>query len=319
LATLALLWPSFQARFIRTAPDWSAVRVTHMRALSLKNVRFTRQGYSGPSLNGVDLAIETGEFVAVLGRNGSGKSTLAMMMNGLVPHALKGVLEGTVEVFGHNTVEHSVAQLSTLVGMVFQEPETQLFCMSAEEEVAFGPENLAVPHEELASRVSWALETVGLTGYNLRAPSTLSGGEMQRLAIAAAISMRPRMIVLDEPAYALDPVGRLRLYALLRVLRDRYGMTIVVAERDAEDVAQYCDRMVILSQGRVVRDATPSELFAEEGVFASNGLAEPQLARLSALLRRDLPGANLQFTSVDEATHSLSNLHAGRSAGGDAK
>jgi len=288
-----------------------------MRALSLRNVRFTRQGYRGPSLNGVDLAIEAGEFVAVLGRNGSGKSTLAMLMNGLVPHAVKGVLEGAVEVFGHNTVEHSVAQLSTLVGMVFQEPETQLFCMSAEEEVAFGPENLAVPREELASRVSWALDTVGLRGYNLRAPSTLSGGEMQRLAIAAAISMRPRMIVLDEPAYALDPAGRLRLYELLRLLRDRHGMTVVVAERDAEDVAQYCDRMVILSKGRIVRDAAPFEMFADAEVFSSNGLAQPQLSRLSSLVRRDLPDANLQFTSVDEAEGALTGLLSKKSYGGE--
>jgi len=290
-----------------------------MQALSLKNVRFTRQGYGRPSLDGVDLEIDAGEFVAVLGRNGSGKSTLAMLMNGLVPHAVKGVLEGTVKVFGHSTVEHSVAQLSTLVGMVFQEPETQLFCMSAEEEVAFGPENLAVPREELAGRVSWALDTVGLKGYNLRSPATLSGGEMQRLAISAAISMHPRMIVLDEPAYALDPAGRQRLYALLRILRDRHGMTIVVAERDAEDVAQYCDRMVILSKGRVARDAPPSDIFAEEGVFASNGLAEPQLSRLLSLVRRDAPGAHMRFTSVDEAEGALAGLLSDKRAGGDAR
>lgn len=283
-----------------------------MPALRLKEVRFKHEGSSGWALDIDRLEVRQGEFVTVLGRNGAGKTTLSLLANGLVPRSVKGTFEGEVEVFGHRTSEHTVAQLSTVVGMVFQEPESQLFCMSVEEEVAFGPENLAVPRAEIAERVGWALDLVGLKGLNDRSPFTLSGGQKQRLAIAAALSMRPRMLVLDEPAYALDPVGRVELYAMLDRLRSEHGMTVVVMERDAEDLVEFSDRVVLLSQGSVVGSGTPAETLSDVGKLGDLGISPPQLAEVAALLNARTRGRPFSFLTLDQAE---AEINEGRRVG----
>jgi len=276
-----------------------------MAALRMREVRFRHESSSSWALDGVSVDIGEGEFVAVLGPNGAGKSTFCMLCNGLVPHAIRGVLEGSVEVFGLDVAKHSVPEISAMVGMVFQEPESQLFCMNVEEEVAFGPENLGVPRDEIAERVEWALDQVGLKGFGDRPPGSLSGGQKQRAAIAAALSMRPRLLVLDEPAYALDPVGRLELYALLRRLKENHGVTVVVAERDAEDVAAVCDRMILLRRGKVVMDAPPRTMLRDPDLLESSGVPPPQLSELSARLRERVPGSDFNFLTPEEAEREL--------------
>ncbi|MGD9962694.1 MAG: energy-coupling factor ABC transporter ATP-binding protein [Thermoplasmata archaeon] len=276
-----------------------------MQALSLKDVRFRYAGMSGWALDIPSLEIGRGEFVTVLGPNGAGKTTLSFLANGLIPKSIKGEFEGSVEVFSHRASEYSVAQLSTLVGMVFQEPESQLFCMSAEEEVAFGPENLAVPREEIARRVEWALELAGLKGMNDRSPSTLSGGQKQRLAIAAALSMKPSMLVLDEPAYALDPVGRIELYTILSELKARHGMTVVVMERDAEDLARFSDRFAVMVGGRVTASGTPSEVLGDPEILRSAGVSPPQMAEVAAMMSARRKGPPLSFLTVEEAVAEI--------------
>ena len=212
-----------------------------MNALHMSEVSVRYPDANSNSIDRVTLDIARGEWVLLLGANGAGKSTLCMLTNGLIPHVIQCSIEGVVEVFGRDVSKQTVAALSTKVGIVFQEPDNQLICMSAEEEVAFGPENLAVAREEIADRVEWALDIVGLEGYNERSPASLSGGQKQRLAIAAALSMRPQMLVLDEPTYALDPVGRGELYSLLSELKKKHNMTLLVVERDAEEAAAFAD------------------------------------------------------------------------------
>jgi energy-coupling factor transporter ATP-binding protein EcfA2 len=276
-----------------------------MRALDLQDVRFKHRGSDHWALDGVSLQVEKGEFVTLLGSNGSGKSTICMLSNGLIPHALPGDLQGKVEIFGFDVKEHSVAEFSTKVGMVFQEPESQLFCMSVEEEVAFGPENLAVPREELRERVEWALELVGMKGYNDRSPFSLSGGQKQRVAIAAALSMRPDMLVLDEPAYALDPVGRLELYSVLRDLKERYGMTVVLAERDAEEAVAFSDRIVLMKAGRVIDSGPPRIVLREPSRLRNVGVTPPQLSEVAALLNARLMTTENSFLTVEEAERAI--------------
>lgn len=258
----------------------------------------------------ISLNVEKGEFVLLLGPNGSGKSTLCMLTNGLVPHTIKGELSGSVEVFGKDVRTTSVAELSTSVGIVFQEPDSQLFCMNVEEEVAFGPENLAVPREEIQERVEWALALVGMSGYNSRSPFSLSGGQKQRVAIAAALSMRPAMLVLDEPAYALDPVGRLELYKVLRDLKEKHGMTVLLAERDAEEAAAFADRIVLMSGGKLLETGPPREVLRNPEKLRSAGLVPPQLSEVSALLNLKLKRNDLSFLSVDEAERTIVDLAA---------
>lgn len=286
-----------------------------MPAIQMRDVSVVYEGSQDHALKDVTIEVQEGEILLLLGRNNSGKSTFCRLLNGLIPHSIPSTLIGSIEVFGRDVRKSSVASLSTKVGMVFQEPESQLFCMSVEEEVAFGPENLAVPREEISTRVEWALEIVGLRGYNSRSPASLSGGEMQRLAIASALSMRPRMIVLDEPAYALDPVGREDLYALLRRLKDRYGMTVIIAEHGIEEATQFCDRVAVLSDGRVLADGRPRDLLADEALFDSAGVSAPQLSRLSSLMRRKSLGAASRMSNIDDAAREVQKVLSGDSAG----
>ena len=277
-----------------------------MRALNLQGVRFKHRGSDHWALDGVSLQVEKGEFVTLLGSNGSGKSTVCMLSNGLIPHALPGDLQGKVEIFGFDVKEHSVAEFSTKVGIVFQEPESQLFCMSVEEEVAFGPENLAVPREEIRERVEWALELVGMKGYNDRSPFSLSGGQKQRVAIAAALSMRPEMLVLDEPAYALDPIGRIELYSVLKGLKERHGMTVVLAERDAEESAAFSDKIVLMKGGMIIDSGPPRDVLKDPNKMRNIGVAPPQVSEVAALLNTRLLTSKYAFLTVEEAERSIS-------------
>ena len=276
-----------------------------MRALDLRNVRFRYRGSDAPALDNVSLEVEKGEFVTVLGANGSGKSTICMLANGLIPHSIQGDLEGIVRIFGSDVKEHEVAEFTTKVGMVFQEPESQLFCMSVEEEVAFGPENLAVPRDEIRKRVEWALELVGMKGYNDRSPFSLSGGEKQRVAIAAALSMRPEMLVLDEPAYALDPIGRIELYSVLRDLREKHGMTVLLAERDAEEAAAFSDRLVLMKGGRIMESGPPRLILRNPEDLRAIGVRPPQVAEVAALLNTRMMSSRFSFLNVDEAEKAI--------------
>jgi len=279
-----------------------------MPALVMQDVRFKYNGSQGYALDGISLTVEKGEFVTVLGANGSGKSTLCLLANGLIPHAVTGVLEGRVEVFGEKTTTRTVAELSNRVGIVFQEPESQLFCMSVEEEVAFGPENLGVPREEIRERVDWALELVGMSELGERSPFTLSGGQKQRVAIAAALSMRPDLLVLDEPAYALDPIGRTELFKILRELKDTHGVAVLLAERDAEEASAYSDQLVLLESGRVASSGVPGDVLSNPQMLASLGVPPPQLSEVSALLRSRMPGFKDSFTDIDAAERTISNV-----------
>ncbi|MBU1158249.1 MAG: ATP-binding cassette domain-containing protein [Candidatus Thermoplasmatota archaeon] len=276
-----------------------------MYALKMSGVSFVYEGAEGHALDDISVSIDEGEFVTVLGANGAGKTTLAMLSNGLIPHAIKGTLEGSVKVFGYDISKHTVAQLSTLVGMVFQEPESQLFCMSVEEEVAFGPENLAIPRDELFKRVEWALDLVGLKGLNERSPATLSGGQKQRLAIAAALAMRPKMLVLDEPAYALDPVGRIELYALLRSLTEKHGMAVLLMDRDSENILEFSDKVVLMNSGRILTVAPPSEILRDIRNFRAIRVPPPQIFEIASLLNSRLTGVDFSFTTLDEAEAEL--------------
>ena len=284
-----------------------------MRAVKFTRTSVRYRGSEGYALRDISVEIGEGEITLLLGRNNAGKSTFCRLLNGLVPHSIPATVDGEVEVLGRDVKRSSVARLSTMVGSVFQEPESQLFCMSAEEEVAFGPENIALPREEIATRVEWALEEVGLKGFSRRSPASLSGGEKQRLAIAAALSMRPRILVLDEPTYALDPVGRADLHDLLIALRKKHRMTIVLAERDAEEVAGLCDRVILLKDGSVVADGTPRSVLADVELLEAAGVIPPQMATLSSILSKSVEGGTNEFMTVDEAEQEISRLVGGAS------
>ena len=217
-------------------------------------------GYTGGQtvLNGVDLKIEEGSFVAVLGHNGSGKSTLAKHMNAiLLPTG------GTVYVAGIDTAdEEQLLDIRRTVGMVFQNPDNQIVANVVEEDVAFAPENLGVPPTEIRQRVDEALEMVRMSEYANHAPHLLSGGQKQRVAIAGVIAMRPHCIVLDEPTAMLDPVGRQEVLSTIRELNRKAGITVVLITHHMDEAAQ-ADRLIVMNKGKVVQDGAPREVFQQ--------------------------------------------------------
>ena len=255
-------------------------------------------------LRGVNLEIRAGEFVALLGAVGAGKTTLCLALNGLAPHATGGRFRGDVTMLGRNTKQHPVADLARSVGLVFQDPETQLTQMRVEDEVAFGPENLGVPPAAIEARVTWALNAVGLAGYRDRSPLRLSGGEKQRVAIAAMLAMRPRVLVLDEPTASLDPAGKAELFNLLARLARERRITILLASQELERVARYADRVLVLADGRIGLDGPPVAVYSQVTRLQEWGVGVPQLAELADRLAKQT-GKPYHFMRMGQAYAQL--------------
>jgi len=239
----------------------------------------------GPSeqvaLSGVDLEIKKGEFLALVGPNGSGKSTLARYMNALFIPA-----EGEVLVDGMDTRRpENLWEIRRRVGMVFQNPDNQIVSSLVEEDVAFGPENLGLPPEEVRARVDEALNLAGLSGFRNHAPHLLSGGQKQRLAIAGILAMQPDCMVLDEPGAMLDPTGRRELMDTLIRLNRQRGITVVLLTHNMDEAAA-ADRVAVMSGGRTVRSGSPAEVFADGELLQELGLELPVAAEVARCLRR---------------------------------
>jgi energy-coupling factor transporter ATP-binding protein EcfA2 len=289
---------------------------------SVVTVAGLRYGYPPPwagapqalALDGVDLRVEAGELVAVVGAPGSGKSTLCRALAGLVPHLTGGVFGGRVEVLGMDTRRHRPAELAGPVATVFDDPETQLFGLTVEDEVAFGPESLGLPAEEIRRRVTEALALVGLDVDPERPPRSLSGGQQQRLALATAVALHPRLLVLDGPTAQLDPAGQGEFYLALQRLRRERELTVVLAEHDPELVAEYADRVVVLHRGRVALEGPPEAVFADAPALESLDLAGPEVSEVARLVS-DLEGRTIRFATVARGAETLARLLAGGPAG----
>lgn len=267
--------------------------------LRYDDVSFTYPSASGavPALAGVSLAVAPGEFVAVLGANGSGKSTLARLANGIELPA-----SGTVTVDGVRTDDPDrVYDVRAAVGLVFQHPDDQIVATSVEDDIAFGPENLGLPRAEIRLRVDEAIAAVGLAGLERREPHLLSGGQKQRLAIAGALAMRPRYLVLDEPTSMLDPVGRGEVLAIISWLRAA-GHGVVLITHDLSE-ALGADRALVLSRGRIAFEGTAEEL-VDCGRLAEWALEVPPAVRLAQSLRNagvPVPASTVAPADIAEA------------------
>jgi energy-coupling factor transporter ATP-binding protein EcfA2 len=255
-----------------------------MQTISLDKVSFRYRGQEAPALDSVALDVRKGELLAVLGGDGAGKSTFCKLLNGLIPHHVKGELLGEVLMDGRSTREMQISQLTSMVGLASQDPEVQLFTDSVDEEVAFAPENLGLQWDEIDERVRRALRLTGLSQLGEKSPSALSGGQKQRLAIAAVISLMPEVLVLDEPLSMLDPRGRSELLDVLDSLRREHGTTVVLTSHSAEEVAEHCDRIALLSRGRLIGVGAPSEVLTSSEKLLDAGIEPPQLLELSERL-----------------------------------
>ena len=230
-------------------------------AIELTNVSYRYPSAKEPCMKNVCLTVKKGKFMVLMGATGAGKTTLTLCLNGLIPQLLEGKLTGQISVAGHNVRKTAVQSLSRVLGLVLQDPETQIIGRTVEEDTAFGPRNFLVPLVEIKRRVNQTLEKVRLKGYNDRLTEELSGGEKQRLAIAGVLAMEPEILVLDEPTSELDPVGRSEIYETLDDLRRKKYLTILLVEHSSEEVINKADEVVVLNQGEVVWRGVPTELF----------------------------------------------------------
>ena len=274
--------------------------------IKTKDLRFSyvnTEGVAPIVLNGVDISIEEGTFVAILGHNGSGKSTLAKHMNAiLLPSG------GTVYVDGMDTADESkLLDIRRTVGMVFQNPDNQIVANVVEEDVAFAPENLGVPPAEIRQRVDDALKAVNMYEYREHAPHLLSGGQKQRIAIAGVIAMAPRCIVLDEPTAMLDPIGRADVLRTIKQFNRDSGMTVVLITHHMDEAAQ-ADRLIVMAKGKVVADASPKEVFSNVEHMKAVGLTVPHTTELLWQLRQEGLDLPLDALSDEECAQALKDL-----------
>ena len=237
--------------------------------ISLRNVTYSYPAMAAPALKDVSLEIPAGQFCAVVGANGAGKSTLAFAIAGFIPHFYHGRLQGEVTVDGKDTQAAPLHDLVLSVGLIFQNPFNQISGtkFTVREEIAFGLENLGIAREEMLARVEETMALVGIEELADRSPLALSGGQMQRVAIASVLAMRPKVLVLDEPTSQLDPVGSREVFTTVRALVAEGQMTVVMIEHKLEWVAVFADRVIVLSQGTVVADGEPGEVLTGEGLW----------------------------------------------------
>ena len=267
--------------------------------IRLENCSFAYEGAEWQALCGVSMTLMPGEFLAVLGRNGSGKSTMAKLFN-----ALYMPTEGRVTVCGMDTADESLLwQIRQCVGMVFQNPDNQIVATMVEEDVAFGPENLGVPPEEIRRRVYEALRAVNMESFAASAPHMLSGGQKQRVAVAGALAMKPKVLVLDEATAMLDPMGRRDVFDTVRRLNREEGISVVWITHFMEEAAK-ADRVLAMQDGAVKMEGTPREMFSRVEEMRAIGLDVPAPAALAHDLRQAgvaLPGEILTAEEMVEA------------------
>ena len=255
------------------------------------------------AVKSVSFEVQEGEFVAVLGSNGSGKSTLAKHLNAiLLPSGGKVYVNGT-DTFD----EDKLLDIRRTIGMVFQNPDNQIVANVVEEDVAFAPENLGVPPEEIRRRVDDALKAVGMYEFREHAPHLLSGGQKQRIAIAGVIAMEPECIVLDEPTAMLDPIGRADVLRTIKQLNREKGVTVVIITHHMDEAAQ-ADRLVVMAKGKVVADGTPKEVFQDVEGLKAVGLTVPDTTELMWQLRQAGLDAPLDALSDEECAQALYKL-----------
>jgi energy-coupling factor transporter ATP-binding protein EcfA2 len=263
-------------------------------AVEMRNVAFTYDRAAIPALRDVDLSVKPGEMIGIMGASGAGKSTLAKCLNRLVPAFERGAFGGVVRICGRALDGARVSDLSPLVGMVFQDFEAQLFSTNVALEVAFTMQQIGMAREEIAARIEPALAAVGLAGFTSRDPTSLSGGEKQRLAIAAVLALRPQVIVLDEPTTDLDPEGKAEVFALIHKLREQ-GLSLIVIEHEADEL-RGCDRLLVLRNGEIVLQGPPASVLTQLELLEACGVHPPGLNRALALV-----GIPAHAASVEEA------------------
>lgn len=282
------------------------MRDTFIKAENVKCLYKDENGVDAVALEDVSLNIGRGEYIAIIGRNGSGKSTLAKLFNMILDP-----VEGTITVDGINITdpelsEKDIIEVRRKIGMVFQNPDNQLVATIVEEDIAFGPENLGVPSDQIRARVDGALETVGMSLYAQHEPHRLSGGQKQRIAIAGVLAMEPECIILDESTAMLDPRGRAEVIATIERLNKERGITVIMITHYMNEAVR-ADRVIMLDNGIIVKDASAREIFSDPTLLREYGLDVPQSIELVNELRKNGMEISGDPITLDECVDAIKN------------
>jgi energy-coupling factor transport system ATP-binding protein len=257
-----------------------------MAVIETHSLTYTYPGAAKPSIIDVSLTVKKGEFVLITGPSGCGKTTLCRTFNGLIPQFYQGELKGEIKVAELDAAKHPTYEMAKYVGLVFQNPENQLFALSVEKDVAFGLENLGFPRDEMRKRVDWALNLTGISDLRDRSPHEMSGGQQQRVAIAAVLAMQPEIIVLDEPTSFLDPLSAEKIFEVIHDLNKKLGFTVVLVEHRLDLTAKYADHIVIMDEGKVRFDGATREVLSNEEARLI-GVGIPKATLLYEMLKKD--------------------------------
>jgi energy-coupling factor transporter ATP-binding protein EcfA2 len=274
--------------------------------IQANHLSFTYTGASKPSIEDLSIGVSSGEFVVLTGPSGCGKTTICRCLNGLIPNFYSGDFAGELTVDGMNVKDHTTAELAPHVGMVFQNPENQLFSLSVERDIAFGPENLGLIREETRKRVDWALDVTGISDLKDKPPYELSGGQQQRAAIAAVLAMQPKVMILDEPTSFLDPKSALEILEVISDLNKKLGITIILVEHRLDIVSKHANRVIVMDSGRIVLDGTPEDVYGEHARLIGIGI--PRVTALFNLLQRDGVQFTQTPTTVEEGVNVLRKM-----------
>jgi len=255
-----------------------------LKIIEVKDLGFKYAGTDFYAIRGVNLEIDEGEFVVLAGKSGCGKTTLLRCLNGLIPHFYEGEFEGRVLIDGIDTRECPPHILSQKAGMVFQNPDNQLFALSVEADIAFPLENLGLPREEIRDRVEWALKLLGIEELRKRSPFELSAGQKQKVAIASVLAMKPKILLLDEPTSSLDPVSAKNLIDAIIDLNRRHGLTILISEHRLTHLIPHADKLAIMDRGRIIYFDDPRRILKED--ILVYGVSIPRVVEVAREMRR---------------------------------
>jgi energy-coupling factor transporter ATPase len=262
--------------------------------IETKNLTYTYPSAPKPSILDVSFKVEKGEFVLITGPSGCGKTTLCRCFNGLIPHFYQGELKGEITVADIDPLKHHTYEMAKHVGLVFQNPENQLFALSVEKDVAFGLENIGVPREEIRKKVDHAMNLTGIYDLRERSPHEISGGQQQRVAIASVLAMEPEIIVLDEPTSFLDPLSAEKIFEVINDLNKKQGITVILVEHRLDLTAKYTNHLIVMDEGKIRFEGNPREILRSDETRLI-GVGIPKATLLYQMLKKD--GLNLNDTT----------------------
>lgn len=279
-----------------------------MATLTVEHLKYRYPLTKALALNDLTFTIHPGEFIGIIGENGAGKSSLCQALVGLIPNFYKGAYGGKVLIDGEDVAKKEIADICQRVGIVFQNPFNQVTGSkeTVYEEIAFGLENMGLTQDEMINRVDEAMFLLDITAYKDRNPFDLSGGQMQRMAIASILAMKPEIMILDEPTSQLDPQGSEEVFEAVRNLA-KQGMTIIMVEHKMEKIAAYSERVMLLHKGEIVDFDTPQKIFSRSDL-ADYGVNEPAFTRICKSLHLTLPDTGLYPVTLDEAADSMQEI-----------